>query len=392
MSAANPFQIDQKPRPEPELALAEQACVEAPSTASLATPPMHLDGPAIAAPVHPRQVESIIAPQSRIKQNLEESLILILLSLLAHLVLAGGIDWWEHKEARKLEAEPEAISVELVEQPAPTESANETQAAIEPPSPQMGEQDSVRAEPDEPKPPMPALPEIQMVEPQKPEPLANQNPEPQPQTQITQAPQEELQKEMAQPSPQSMESPVPAPVPEPSKSDATLTPLEEPVPEQKELPREPEPVPLPNKPVSIANKPSLPPSLTRPKPDAAEVQFLPQAFRDIATDQEPGLSAQENETYKALVYERLIRAKQYPAAALQRRARGIAIVNFILDSAGQVAGVSLIRSSGDADLDREALTMVRRAAPYPKPPSGAIRLFSPLIEFGSADQAPGARP
>jgi TonB family protein len=132
--------------------------------------------------------------------------------------------------------------------------------------------------------------------------------------------------------------------------------------------------------------------LARPLPDAPEVQFLPDAFRVIATDQEPGLSARDNETYKALVFERLIAAKLYPAAARQRRAKGIALVNFMLDSAGQVAGVSLIRSSGDGDLDREALAMVKRAAPYPPPPSGAVRLFSPLIEFGSEDQEPNVNP
>ncbi|NDA48075.1 MAG: TonB family protein, partial [Alphaproteobacteria bacterium] len=172
----------------------------------------------------------------------------------------------------------------------------------------------------------------------------------------------------------------PAPLAEPNPTPEQ-SPVSEPAPVA-----EPAPVVEPaQKPQAAPRRPVLPPSLARPLPDAPEVQFLPDAFRVIATDQEPGLSARDNETYKALVFERLIAAKLYPAAARQRRAKGIALVNFMLDSAGRVAGVSLIRSSGDADLDREALAMVNRAAPYPPPPSGAVRLFSPLIEFGSED-------
>ena len=57
-------------------------------------------------------------------------------------------------------------------------------------------------------------------------------------------------------------------------------------------------------------------------------------------------------------------------------AAGTALVAFRVAPTGALAGVSLARSSGSARLDRAALTVVRRAAPFPAPPRGAQRRFS----------------
>ena len=61
-------------------------------------------------------------------------------------------------------------------------------------------------------------------------------------------------------------------------------------------------------------------------------------------------------------------------------ARGAALVQFTIANGGHLASVGLARSSGSSRLDRAALTVVQRAAPFPAPPRGAQRRFSVKIE------------
>ncbi len=65
----------------------------------------------------------------------------------------------------------------------------------------------------------------------------------------------------------------------------------------------------------------------------------------------------------------LQRAKRYPDAARGAGEEGAAIVSFTMDRAGQVLSVRLVRSSGSAALDQEALALVHRAEPLPPPPA-----------------------
>jgi protein TonB len=44
------------------------------------------------------------------------------------------------------------------------------------------------------------------------------------------------------------------------------------------------------------------------------------------------------------------------------------MLQFAIDRTGRVIEVSVAQSSGIADLDREAINMVRRASPLPPPP------------------------
>lgn len=53
-----------------------------------------------------------------------------------------------------------------------------------------------------------------------------------------------------------------------------------------------------------------------------------------------------------------------------------------LDSSGRVASLSLLRSSGEADLDAKGLAVVSRAGPFPPPPPGAKRSFAIEVAFG----------
>lgn len=61
-------------------------------------------------------------------------------------------------------------------------------------------------------------------------------------------------------------------------------------------------------------------------------------------------------------------------------ARGSATIAFRISQSGGLAAVSVARSSGSSALDRAALRIVQRAAPFPRPPSGARRSFSIKIQ------------
>jgi TonB family protein len=85
--------------------------------------------------------------------------------------------------------------------------------------------------------------------------------------------------------------------------------------------------------------------------------------------------------YRGQVIAHLTRFKRYPESARSRGAEGTPTVGFSLDGAGEVTRAGLARSSGQSDIDAEALAMVRRAAPFPAPPAGAPRSFSASVGF-----------
>ncbi len=81
--------------------------------------------------------------------------------------------------------------------------------------------------------------------------------------------------------------------------------------------------------------------------------------------------------YPGLVMRKIARVPRQKVGA-----RGTAIVSFTVSPAGGLSAVSLGRSSGSRELDRAALRVIRRAAPFPAPPAGARRSFSIRIEGG----------
>lgn len=56
------------------------------------------------------------------------------------------------------------------------------------------------------------------------------------------------------------------------------------------------------------------------------------------------------------------------------------VISFRISGNGGLAGLSVARSSGNAELDQAGLSIVQRAAPFPAPPAGAQTSFS--INFG----------
>jgi len=72
---------------------------------------------------------------------------------------------------------------------------------------------------------------------------------------------------------------------------------------------------------------------------------------------------------RALV-ARLDRFKRYPSAGAG--AAGVVSLGFTIDRQGKVLSSRVVKSSGSAVLDSEALDMIKRAAPLPPPPAEVV--------------------
>lgn len=147
--------------------------------------------------------------------------------------------------------------------------------------------------------------------------------------------------------------------PGPEQQQSTATP-EQQLPKTEEKPEEktPELPPVPNadvqlpvetkpeKPVEQSSLPAPATSPPKPRPSAAQIASW---HRKIALQVE--------------------RHKGYPAAARALHETGIAELAFTLDRSGRVVTSRVVRSSGFASLDQETIDTVRRAQPFPPPPS-----------------------
>ncbi len=89
-------------------------------------------------------------------------------------------------------------------------------------------------------------------------------------------------------------------------------------------------------------------------------------------------------TWQSLLLGRLEQFKHYPVDAQERNEQGVPYLRFAMDREGRVLAFRIEKSSGFASLDNEALALIQRAQPLPKPPpdvSGErIELVVP-IEF-----------
>jgi|GEM_PF-1554280 len=174
---------------------------------------------------------------------------------------------------------------------------------------------------------------------------------------------------------------------------------------QKETAQKPQP-PDPPKPAETpkqtgqklqafpAPQPEQPPQAAQQEPQNPMAPQRPAPMPAFLSQPQDGLSLAipaplptndadaEPVSYKVVVFGQLERAKEYPETARQRHATGHVIVSFSVDDSGQPQEISMIRSSGQDDLDTEALSMITRSAPFPVPPPGAQRQFAVDIGFG----------
>lgn len=72
-------------------------------------------------------------------------------------------------------------------------------------------------------------------------------------------------------------------------------------------------------------------------------------------------------SWKSRIATHLQRHKRYPPAAQSRGEQGTALIRFAIDRQGRVLSAVLVRGSGHGLLDKEAVEMVRRSEPFPRP-------------------------
>lgn len=136
------------------------------------------------------------------------------------------------------------------------------------------------------------------------------------------------------------------------------------------------------------------PPRDEPKPEVVEQQKpdpKPEPQNEASQNATPAQTAQAGgigagqssalHHYFSQVASHLSRHKRFPPEARALGHRGIATVTFTVDGNGDVEAVSLVRSSGAASLDEEAQAMVKRASPFPAPPSGQGMAFTVPVNF-----------
>jgi len=173
-----------------------------------------------------------------------------------------------------------------------------------------------------------------------------------------------------------------------------------PEPQQPKTPQEPEKATEQPQPVQSAPEENAPEQTAKPEtpvePEAATETpkaQQPKPTKDRATRQAkasaPSSAANNvgvgrsdaDSNYAGLVSAHLRRHQQYPADARSRGEQGTATVSFSLDGGGRVTSARLVRGSGVASIDAEVQAMVRRASPFPAPPSGRGVSFTVPVRF-----------
>lgn len=183
----------------------------------------------------------------------------------------------------------------------------------------------------------------------------------------------------------------------PVQSSMSLPEIDRPVVADLSLPPPPEePEPEPEKPVEKVQKPEPKPE-KKPEPEkkkekpkkkvetAEKVEKTEKPKEEAQAAAKAGAAgakagkAKGGSKMSPAAYAKAVMKKVRSTKKKKVRARGVAVVAFSVGRDGSLAGASIARSSGDAELDQVAVEHIRRAAPFPVPPAGAERNFQ--IEF-----------
>ena len=98
-----------------------------------------------------------------------------------------------------------------------------------------------------------------------------------------------------------------------------------------------------------------------------EVKPQPQEPPPVATGPSPPASVSSaTASWQQSLVARLANLQRYPAQA--RGVQGVVSLAFTVDRHGGVVSSRIVKSSGSAILDAEALDLIKRAAPLPSPP------------------------
>lgn len=101
----------------------------------------------------------------------------------------------------------------------------------------------------------------------------------------------------------------------------------------------------------------------------------PPAVKAVAPKQ--GVSSKPSEaqiTWEKAVALHLNKHKRYPSEARDHKEEGVAVVWFSIDRSGKMIEGRLQKSCGSTLLDKEAVEVLSRASPFPRPPSDLTNL------------------
>jgi protein TonB len=221
----------------------------------------------------------------------------------------------------------------------------------------------------EPTPPV----EPPQDEPLKQEPVAREavaepapQPQPDPEPQVTAQPE---------PVPEVIASPEPMPqvalAPEPPRADDVVLPPPAPPKPIEAKPPEPKPAPPPErverKPVEKKEAREKAEKKPAPPKPAAAAPSRPSRVASAPNPGEDSVGSREGQaSWNAEVVAHIRRHVAYPSDG--NGASGTAMVSVVIDRNGRLLSRRLSRSSGSPALDRAALSIIDRAAPFPRFP------------------------
>ncbi|MGO9419687.1 energy transducer TonB [Roseiarcus sp.] len=270
--------------------------------------------------------------------------------------------------------EPGGESAPEAKPSAPTPPAPEPTPPVETPAPAAAEQaPAPRPEPTPPEPPpvvaaeeTPPLPPIE-----KPPPAETQPPQ---MVAPAETPPPVAKDQAAAPASARLEEPPRAlarefeTAPPPPRVQTPPRPKPETRPEPAERPKAARPDaaehPKPHKTPAPAENGATG-GAAAARPGASEAHHV-----GTATGQ-PVDSGASRASYAALVVAEIQAHRFYPESARQRSVQGAVGVSFTIGPSGRVAAASVVRSSGSAELDAAARTIVRSISP-PPPPGGSF--------------------
>ena len=142
----------------------------------------------------------------------------------------------------------------------------------------------------------------------------------------------------------------------------------------------PEVAPAPN--AEVAFEPPPPQEVKqetamRQAPSLASIASAPQVFADETAaipvaptlGQPNPINSAAAESWDMQIFAQLKRNLRYPPKAQARGEKGVVRISFSLDRHGRLIDSRILSSSGVAQLDEEALALLRRAQPFPPPPA-----------------------
>ncbi|MCF8089113.1 MAG: TonB family protein [Desulfotignum sp.] len=121
--------------------------------------------------------------------------------------------------------------------------------------------------------------------------------------------------------------------------------------------------------------PQMPDTVSAAAVPVTGIRAQPESVVDTTDVQTQFTTARD---YFEMLNLRIHSVKQYPESARSRHIQGRVKVKFVLLADGSLKDVQVVKSSRHKNLDEAAVTAVKKAAPFPKPP---VSLFKTPVMF-----------